>query len=257
MLAPAKGMLHRLLTELREDGYDPSSEQAEPVVSFWMNQAAPDSACRCGKMPLARWEYLNGKCQRCMEAELRSIERIEQSRHRSSDPMTVCNIPAAYHEYTLMRWSGAVEDTLLRWAKDRKDPRTFAVLSGSTGVGKTHLAMILLMEAFKVGLHGYYVNARLLPPLLMDDSRVEEHPLWAKISRVPFLLIDDVGAEADRDFAADKIASLIEDRYLNRRKTIVTTNLTLTEIYSKDARIGSRLSEGIDHVVQGKDWRIQ
>jgi superfamily II DNA or RNA helicase len=56
--------------------------------------------------------------------------------------------------------------------------------------------------------------------------------------------------------AADKIAALIESRFLSRRKTIVTTNLTLAAIYERDNRIGSRLHEGIDYVVTGNDRRI-
>ncbi len=248
--------IRRCLTDLKEDGLDPSDERAEPILYSWLGQVVPGSTCRCGKQPLVRFEFLNGKCERCRLAEVERIDREKESRDRFANPMLACNVPAAYQNYTLLKWEGPLPDKLMRWSKRRDDDQTFAVLSGSIGSGKTHLAMILLMEAHKLGIVGLYTNARLLPPELLDDSRIEEHPLWTKLTRAPCLLIDDVGAESDKAFAADKIASLIESRFLSRRKTIVTTNLKLSEIYERDERIGSRLHEGIEHILSGTDRRI-
>lgn len=248
--------IQRFLVELEEDGIDPADERAEPILNAWLGQSMQGSTCRCGRQPLMRFEHLNGRCERCRLAEVEREELDKQSRDRFSNPMLALNVPAAYQGYTLLRWEGPLPDKLMRWAKKRDDDQTFAVISGRTGSGKTHLAMILLMEAYKSGIIGLYVNARLLPPELIDDSRIDEHPLWTKLTKAPCLVIDDMGAESDKAFAADKIAALIESRFLSRRKTIVTTNLTLATIYAKDARIGSRMHEGIEYIVDGKDRRI-
>ena len=243
-------------TDLAEDGIDVTDERAEPINHAWLGQLVPGTTCRCGRQPLKRFEFLNGRCERCRVAEVEQEERAKESRDRFSNPMLACNVPAAYQGYTLLKWEGPLPDKLMRWAKRRDDDQTFAVISGSTGSGKTHLAMILLTEAYKSGITGLYANARLLPPELMDDARMDEHPLWTKLTKAPCLVIDDVGAESDKAFAADKISALIESRFLSRRKTIVTTNLTLAAIYERDNRIGSRLHEGIDYVVTGNDRRI-
>lgn len=251
-----RSQISQCLADLAEDGIDASDERAEPILHSWLGQAVPGTVCRCGKSPLRRWENLNGRCERCMTAEIEHDERMKESRDRFANPMLACNVPAAYQGYTLLQWQGPLPDNLMRWAKRRDDDKTFGILSGSIGSGKTHLAMILLMEAYKHGIVGLYVNARLLPPELIDDSRVDEHPLWTKLTRSPCLVIDDMGAEADKPFAADKIAALIESRFLSRRKTIVTTNLTLDAIYARDSRIGSRLHEGIEFVLSGEDRRL-
>lgn len=248
--------IRQCLKELHEDGIDPSDERAEPILSAWLGQSILGATCHCGRQPLLRFEFLNGRCERCRLAEVERDEQAKESRDRFSNPMLACNVPAAYQGYTLLRWEGPLPDKLMRWAKKRDDDQTFAVISGSTGSGKTHLAMILLMEAWKHGIVGLYVNARLLPPELIDDSRIDEHPLWTKLTKAQCLVVDDVGAETDKAFAADKIAALIESRFLSRRKTIVTTNLTLAAIYERDNRIGSRLHEGIEYLVTGSDRRI-
>jgi len=67
------------------------------------------------------------------------------------------------------------------------------------------------------------------------------------ISRVPMLVLDDLGAERDTSYSAELMYTVINTRYNAQKPTIVTTNLDLAEMQSEEdmwrARIYDRVIE--------------
>lgn len=55
------------------------------------------------------------------------------------------------------------------------------------------------------------------------------------------LILDDLGAQRNTDWALEQLDSLIDHRYVCEKLTIFTTNLTSKQL---PARIASRLNEG-------------
>lgn len=135
------------------------------------------------------------------------------------------------------------------------------LLSGTTGTGKTGLAIGLMREAFLAGTVPAIVNV----PAWLDDQRPQngfvsdDGRRAMQVAVAPELLVlDDLGAEKSSAWVQERIYVLVNERYERRRSTIVTTNHE--RIDRLEAAIGARaLSRLLEHVtiiaVTGPDYR--
>jgi DNA replication protein DnaC len=146
------------------------------------------------------------------------------------------------------------------------------LFTGSTGCGKTHLAIAMLKEialrkiqplrepgkapvstepltACFVTVTKLLLNLRASfnggGRLFIDrhEREVSEQDIIYHYSHCDLLILDDLGAEKTSEFALSAIYTIIDERINYEKRTIVTTNLSLQEIEEKmDARLASRLS---------------
>lgn len=134
------------------------------------------------------------------------------------------------------------------------------LFTGTTGSGKTHLAVAIIREIEKRMLL-YNICFTTAPELLLeiratfrpseksynDFGRSEaqtESDVLNKYSECELLILDDLGAEKVSDFTIQSLYLIIDRRNRELRPTIVTTNLSLEEIEEKiDARMASRLAD--------------
>jgi DNA replication protein DnaC len=123
------------------------------------------------------------------------------------------------------------------------------VLTGPTGCGKTHLAVALLAEYSCIdSTDPVFVT---VPELLLKirtcfgpKATLTEEELINNYASCEVLVLDDLGAEKESEFVIVTLYLIIDRRNRYGRKTIITTNLSLSEIEEKlGARIASRLSE--------------
>lgn len=123
------------------------------------------------------------------------------------------------------------------------EPRWLSFV-GESGTGKTFLCNLIREAApahfknhpsFKRA--GYCVKwSNLISGLRDGDFSIHEEP-W------PLLMIDDVGASTDTEFAAAQLSRLLNERM--GKWTLITSNLTLEGISNRiDMRITSRLVRG-------------
>lgn len=132
------------------------------------------------------------------------------------------------------------------------------VLAGPTGTGKTHLAVATAWEWFEDGCS--VVFARMDD--LLDDLRAGyENSTYRQrlelIRRCELLVLDDLGAEDTKDWAAEKVDRIIDWRYINRLPLVVTTNARGDELAP---RIASRLSDrncSIVIQIEATDYRTK
>lgn len=114
------------------------------------------------------------------------------------------------------------------------------LMMGTVGTGKTGLAMGAMRALF---LRGRTVLYKTVPDLL-DSMRPKRdgdtHDLVSmrNLQRVHCLLLDDLGAEKPTEWAQEQLYMIVNERYLQERPTIVTTNLTMPQL---EARIGERI----------------
>lgn len=115
------------------------------------------------------------------------------------------------------------------------------LLTGGFGCGKTHLAVAIANHVVKNGIPTLFLTV----PDLLDwlrfsysgdaasfESRFEE------IRTMPLLVLDDLGTQNATPWAQEKLFQILNNRYVNRLATVITTNQVVEEI---DGRIQSRL----------------
>lgn len=124
---------------------------------------------------------------------------------------------------------------------------TNLLLSGDTGVGKTHITQALA-NAFidNKGLYTIFVSApNLNNEFLKYHTTFDENKLdfYEPYATCDVLIIDDLGTEPIlKNVTKEYFLNLINERQLNHRLTIITTNLTnkgIINLYGE--RIFSRL----------------
>lgn len=183
-------------------------------------------------------------------------------------------IPERYKDKTLESFEG--NEDKVEMAKKSIESGESVFLHGSTGSGKTHLAVALL----KKWLHAetiknvvdreYYMSIRFpifLPSVDLffelkssfDKSGDSESDIINKYVSTPLLVIDDIGAEKVSDWSRQVFYLLIDRRYREMKPTILTSNLSLQQIAEViDERISSRICEmGVVAELTGKDRRVK
>ncbi len=250
----------------------------------------PEPACAScddsGWVPAARW------------GELSPCTCREQAIRRRGVAVVVDSLPARVRTYTRASWSGpwpfagrlaadwpsAERGQLLR-------PWLVACLGETAGVGKTHAATALFVEALEQIARPARQNgeqalsassisdaARRLSRVMWisaaDAARQHQEEIQARIAadragnaydggdtrrrmhEAPLLLLDDIGRERDSDATRALIVATLVHRHANALPTIITAQFAkLTAFDAYDPALTSRLAE--DSLVIGRSGRDQ
>jgi len=128
--------------------------------------------------------------------------------------------------------------------------REWLVLSGEPGVGKTHLLAAIANAVLAQGQAVIYAH---VPDLLDWLRQGYEHERgggdqdgdfaarFARIQRVPLLLLDDLAAERPTEWVREQLCRLVDYRYREELAMAVTTNLDVAQVRRLSERIYSRL----------------
>src|ERR1700761_7352431 len=103
------------------------------------------------------------------------------------------------------------------------------LLTGSIGVGKTHLAVGILQSLIADrGAKGLFFDYRdLLKQVQNSYNRsveVTELEILQPVFDAEVLVLDELGASKPTDWVWDTVAHILNTRYNDRRTTIITTN---------------------------------
>jgi len=103
------------------------------------------------------------------------------------------------------------------------------VFIGPTGVGKTGLAVGLLLKALQNGYRGRFVRAQdLFDDMYASLADRSTRKLLQQLARLDVLVIDEMGYLNLRPEQSNTFFKLMEERY-RRRPTLITTNLDYDE----------------------------
>lgn len=103
------------------------------------------------------------------------------------------------------------------------------VFVGKTGVGKTGLAIGLLLKALQNGHRALFIKAQeLFDDMYASLADRSTRTLLNQLSRIDVLCIDEMGYLTIRPEQANIFFKLMEERY-TRKPTIITTNLEYDE----------------------------
>jgi DNA replication protein DnaC len=122
--------------------------------------------------------------------------------------------------------------------------RYWLLIQGGYGCGKTHLAAAIANACLDRGVQVMFVNV----PDLLDHLRnayspnVEESydQRFASVRDTQLLILDDLGTQNTTPWAEEKLYQILNTRYVEKRPTVITTNLDLDDL---DPRLRSRLSD--------------
>lgn len=129
------------------------------------------------------------------------------------------------------------------------NPRGWLVLSGPYGSGKSHLAYATAGAFLRAG-HAVYIST--VPDLLealrrgfngQGEDSYERR--FDTVCRAELLVLDDLGAQSQTEWAAEKLYQIIDFRYRLRLPLMVTTNVNpFAPAGRLDQRVLSRLMDG-------------
>lgn len=103
------------------------------------------------------------------------------------------------------------------------------ILLGPPGVGKTHIAIGLGMEAIKAGFSVYFINSATMIEKLKQAARQDKLEKKLKaLSKYKLLIIDEIGYLPFDQEASNLFFRLISRRY-ERSSTIFTANKSYSE----------------------------
>jgi DNA replication protein DnaC len=120
---------------------------------------------------------------------------------------------------------------------------TGLLLTGSIGVGKTHLAVgILQALVAERGVSGLFYDYRDLLKQVQNSYNRQVNETELEVLKPVFeaevLVLDELGASKPTDWVWDTVAHILNTRYNDRRTTIITTN------YSNLGPLGTEPNEG-------------
>lgn len=134
-------------------------------------------------------------------------------------------------------------------------------LTGPPGCGKTHLAVATVQRWIRARKKGalFLVTGEFLSDMKAGFKTGANEGVMNQVKHAALLALDDVGSEMATDWVRDSLYMLINYRINHLRPTIVTSNLTPSEIAETyHSRLASRLVSGL--VVDMsllKDYRLR
>ena len=141
------------------------------------------------------------------------------------------------------------------------------LLTGSVGVGKTHLAVSILCGLVEKGVTCLFYEFGSLLKEIQNSynpvSQASEFNVLSPIFDAEVLVLDELGASKPTDWVRDTMMHIINTRYNDKKLTIFTTNYLDKRIATEEtledrigARLRSRLYEMCQTVhVEGDDYR--
>lgn len=124
-------------------------------------------------------------------------------------------------------------------------PTGWLILTGSNGTGKSHLAHAIAHELEIAPIEQRPLVLFITAPDLLDllrsgYARHDYHDLLDLARSVDLLILDDLGAERETDWAFEKLFQILNHRYHRHLPMVVVTNCRLDEL---EARLYDRLSD--------------
>ena len=192
--------------------------------------------------------YIDGQKCHCFKQAMISL-LYEQSNIR--EMLQHDNFQSLSYEYyegeDLSRFKNAVM-TCQNFIKNFNSDYHNLFFYGTVGTGKTFLSNCAAKELIESGHSVIYFSAAGLFDLLSRysfdyKSKEDERERYADLYQCDLLIIDDLGTDLTNQFVASRLFSLLNQRHMGKKATVISTNLSLEELRDRYSdRIFSRIT---------------
>lgn len=138
------------------------------------------------------------------------------------------------------------------WEFANKTGSPILMVSGAKGCGKTHLLEATARHALSLGESVRYENAVDLLDRVRstysESSQTTTDGMLVQYRNVSLLVLDDVGAQRETEWAEERLYALVDARYRDGRRLLVATNSLLSGV--ADSRTWSRLLDSTTGVAR-------
>jgi DNA replication protein DnaC len=138
---------------------------------------------------------------------------------------------SSYKHACLAKWlaPSQLQGIVNSWTKDYKP---FLVVMGNPGTGKTYLSASILNLLFERKEDVFYTTHRRFIEEIHRaiESGKTQHSVVEKFADKKFLILDDLGSATCSDWQQEMILELIDRRYADKSKTLITTNLNNNDL---------------------------
>ena len=264
MAAFAGGDAERLMAEARQQNQSLQRERRQ-IVEGCFEEGFLDETPICtvcsgtGYVGSSMCDCLAELCRQEQKKELTFLsagrESFDQFRldYYSDKPTQAGYVPRVIMEKTYQ--------TCRRYAFGFHEKAGNLLFSGNTGLGKTFLSACIARTVADQGHSVVYESAGKLFQTLEKarfEANDENRRAAAKYAECDLLIVDDLGTELPGQFVTAALYSLINDRLLEAKPTIISTNLSEEELVRRyNPQIASRLRGSYKRVAfVGDDIRL-
>ena len=264
MAAFAGGDAERLMAEAKQQNQSLQRERRQ-IVAGCFEEGFLDETPICtvcsgtGYVGSSMCDCLAELCRQEQKKELTFLsagrESFDQFRldYYSDKPTPAGYVPRVIMEKTYQ--------TCRRYAFGFHEKAGNLLFSGNTGLGKTFLSACIARAVADQGYSVVYESAGKLFQTLEKarfEANDENRRAAAKYAECDLLIVDDLGTELPGQFVTAALYSLINDRLLENKPTIISTNLSEEELVRRyNPQIASRLRGSYKRVAfVGDDIRL-
>ena len=264
MAAFAGGDAERLMAEAKQQNQSLQRERRQ-IVEGCFEEGFLDETPICtvcsgtGYVGSSMCDCLAELCRQEQKKELTFLsagrESFDQFRldYYSDKPTQAGYVPRVIMEKTYQ--------TCRRYAFGFHEKAGNLLFSGNTGLGKTFLSACIARTVADQGYSVVYESAGKLFQTLEKarfEANDENRRAAAKYAECDLLIVDDLGTELPGQFVTAALYSLINDRLLEAKPTIISTNLSEEELVRRyNPQIASRLRGSYKRVAfVGDDIRL-
>lgn len=188
-----------------------------------------------------------------------------ERQYRFKERLRYSGIPSRFHSAEL---DGCPEE-VREWAQELKAGtcRTFLLLQGNVGSGKTYAACAAMLHAIMETTCKFTTFDKILRSITATFNGEEtEEAVVNRLSNVGVLCIDDFGKSKPTEFAMSRLFEIVNNRWSNEKPTIITTQyqgqalidrLTVDGETDTAEAIVSRLMQAKKCKFAGEDRRFQ
>ena len=253
---------------LRDENLSLQTEKRELLKKMGLPEDALEETPACALC--GDTGYRGGRMCRCLRAYYAREQQKELSRmldlgSQSFDTFSTDWYPDRYDRdigVTVREHMETVYDICGDFAHQFGRRPANLLLFGAPGLGKTHLSAAIAREVSERGYSVVYDTAGHVFEQFENQKFTREDAAKSYVERVlhcDLLILDDLGSEMTTAFVQSALYQIVNTRLLERRSTIINTNLMPEQIAARySQQIASRV-EGEYQLLPfvGEDIRVQ